>query len=277
MVTLHNSRLSTIVAGQLVKCIPILVIVAVLLTACSEKWISPKQEAMIWEADYGTRYTIDVQLPPSYDSAKADGYPILLYVDAEWMNKPIRKAMAATGLTNQILVGIGYAHQNRRMEDFSPALGTDTKAESAERFVNFIKKDVLPRLSQQYRFSSQRADYTFCGHSMGGTLGTYLLLRHPELFSKYVLISSALMHKEQIIFRVEAESRPVAKLLPARVFLATGTLEERGMHTTRQHLIKLLGQHYTPILIKANTYQNQDHNGVIDPALKDGLRAVNNL
>ncbi|NWG90980.1 MAG: alpha/beta hydrolase, partial [Parvularculaceae bacterium] len=74
-----------------------------------------------------------------------------------------------------------------------------------------------------YRTDTTRR--TLAGHSLGGTFGAYALLREPELFANYVLISPALWYGDHAIAAAEDQYSSGRRALKARVYMAVGDLE----------------------------------------------------
>ncbi len=245
------------------------------LAACREAGVPPDQRSVILRAGYGTTYKLTVQLPVGYDAAKAGGYPVILYTDAHYMRKGVVDAAKRSGLDqNSLLVGIGYENGNEREKDFTPTVTGKSGTGQASRFVAFMENELLPNLRQNYAVSDDPGEYTYCGHSLGGLLGAYILFTKPCLFGNYVLISPSLMWDGQAIFRIESQNRTTLQPLAARVFLAAGTQETGGFHATQQHLAGLFSTYYTQVQVRTAAYRNADHSGVIAPGLADGLKFI---
>jgi predicted alpha/beta superfamily hydrolase len=249
-----------------------LILSLLFLLSCTKKKDDVSPRLFTMKADYGTNYKITVHLPEHADSARLSQSPVILYLDAEWMRDQLTKAISQKQLNgNTVRIGIGYADENRRMEDYSMSETSYNGTGNAGHFTRFISEQLLPKLRKDYHIHPDSSAYTFCGHSMGGLFGTYILLSRPGLFRNYILISSSLMFDSQAIFRLEQEKRGQASLATASVFLGMGTSEEMGMQTTKKHFVKLLRTHYPSIRLKEKDYRNKDHTGVIAPALLDAL------
>ncbi len=257
------------------KPIIIFMCIIVSIASCRETEPSPDQYSVTLEADYGTAYRLNIQLPAGHDMNKAGGYPAIIYTDADYLRKHIVKAVKQINPDqNSIMIGISYENENLRETDFTPTTTGKAGTGQAARFVAFLESTLLPHLIRNYAVSEQQEDRTYCGHSLGGLLGTYLLFTEPHLFGNYLLISPALMWDGQAIFRLESQNRPALQQLNARVFLTAGTQETGGFHTTRQHLAGLLSDYYPNVQVQTATYRNADHSGVIAPSLADGLKLI---
>ncbi len=245
----------------------------VLLFSCKQPGIPA--DTHVLTASYGTKYTLDVHLPDGYDAGKPGGYPLLLYTDAAYMKPDLRKALKRNGLENTLITaGIGYKGKNRRTEDLSPTATALDGTGNAEAFAGFIREEVLEYLHTHYTVANTPGTLTFCGHSLGGLFGAYLFLKEPGLFTNYLLISPSLMWDEQAIFEIEAAARPQSAIPEARVFVAAGSLETGGFHTTRRHLTGLFEKYYPHVTWQEKVYRNKDHSGVIAPAVSEGLEYI---
>ncbi len=245
----------------------------VLLLSCKESDIP--SDTHVLTASYGTRYRLDIHLPEGYDSGKPGGYPLLLYTDAAYMKSDVRKALKSKDLENKLIaVGIGYEEKNRRTEDLSPTATALSGTGNADAFAGFIEEEVLEYLRTRYAVSNTPEALTFCGHSLGGLFGTYLFLKKPGLFSGYLLISPSLMWDEQAIFEIESAARLQSAVPEARVFIAAGSLETGGFHTTRRHLTGLFEKYYPNVNWQEKVYRNKDHSGVVAPAASEGLAYI---
>lgn len=251
-------------------------VLLIFLFSCKEPGIDAHTK--ILTAPYGTRYTLQVTLPDNYDTGKPGGYPLLLYTDVAYMKPAIDKALKNNTLKDSIIaVGIGYEGQNRRTEDLSPTATLREGTGNAAAFAGFIQTEVLGHLRDQYAISTSSENLSFCGHSLGGLFGLYLFLKKAGLFHNYILISPSLMWDEQAIFQIEREERAQNAVPAARLFLAAGSLETGGFHTTRQHLTGLFEQYYPAVTFREKIYRNKDHTGVIAPAVSEGLTFIYQL
>ncbi len=244
-----------------------------LLFSCKESGVPA--DTHVLTASYGTRYTLDVHLPDGYDAEKPGGYPLLLYTDVSYMKQDIRKAIESKSIENEVIaVGLGYDGNNRRTEDFSPTTTDRNGTGNAGAFAGFIQEEALTWLRTHYAVSNTPGALTFCGHSLGGLFGTYLFLKKPGLFGNYLLISPSLMWDEQAIFKIESTARLRSAVPEARIFLAAGSLETGGFHTTRRHLTGLFEKYYPRVTWQEKVYRNKDHSGVIAPAVWEGLEYI---
>ena len=126
---------------------------------------------------------IEVVLPENYQQKTDEKYEVIYLLDGEWNINlvPYIHRFAAqenfmppaifVGLPNTYLKGV-----NQRDRDFLPG-------NAAGKFLDFLKKEVIPFIEKKYRCSDERTLY---GHSYGGLFVTYTLLTDYQLFNAYL-------------------------------------------------------------------------------------------
>ena len=89
-------------------------------------------------------------------------------------------------------------------------------AGGAPEFIRFMRDELWPWLTDNFNVADDR---TYVGDSMGGLFGTYVLLNHPGVFSRYVIGSPWICWDHPLCFNYEeayAEDHDVGCLLLAR-------------------------------------------------------------
>jgi len=136
------------------------------------------------------------------------------------------------------VIGIGYADvdaASRRLRDCTPtqaelpvglmhphALGSG----GASRFLEAINTEVVPYLEAHYPLDPKQR--VFVGYSLSGLFGTYTLFRHPETFSRYLIISPSLWWDRGSIFGEEESLARSTVDLRAKVVFVVGDAEEQS-------------------------------------------------
>ena len=82
-------------------------------------------------------------------------------------------------------------------QDFTPIID-EVRAVSggAEKFHNFLKKELIPYVEENYRASDYKI---LMGHSLGGTFAAFSLLEHPDVFDAYIAVSPFLQYADNYI------------------------------------------------------------------------------
>jgi predicted alpha/beta superfamily hydrolase len=232
--------------------------------------------------------------------------PVIFVLDAEANFDETQKTLdklskepASNTAANVILVGIGNIWQ--RYRDYSP---THVEAASAgidaatakttgggEAFVSFLEKEVLPHIEKKYPVSSNR---TLIGHSMGGLMVIYILLKHTALFDNYVAIDPALWWDNHKLLNEGASILGNQQFGNKRLFLAIANETEVKMmanqikkdtssKTTLTRPSFLLADiveknKQNKLNFQWKFYQDEHHMTVNTPATHDALKTlVNNF
>lgn len=232
--------------------------------------------------------------------------PVIFVLDAEANFDETQKTLdklskepASNTAANVILVGIGNIWQ--RYRDYSP---THVEAASAgidaatakttgggEAFVSFLEKEVLPHIEKKYPVSSNR---TLIGHSMGGLMVIYILLKHTALFDNYVAIDPALWWDNHKLLNEGASILGNQQFGNKRLFLAIANETEVKMMAnqikkdTSSKTALIRPSFLLADIVEKNKqnklnfqwkfYQDEHHMTVNTPATHDALKTlVNNF
>ena len=170
-------------------------------------------------------YEISIFLPDGYTSSE-EYYPTLYVLDAEQDQEFVadycRKTSKMFNIQNVIVVGIGYG--DSRNMDYTPT-ATSYGQGGSEAFMNFIKRELIPRIQQDFRADPLRKNRVIIGHSFGGLFGAYAFTKHNEVFGNYLLLSSSLFYDNSVILQYEQQLRPANNQHQQLVFIGAGSAE----------------------------------------------------
>lgn len=243
----------------------------------------PDTEMRLLTSSYiNQEYNIFVALPPGYaDSGKV--YPTLYTTDADLIFGAITQITRLFRIGQEVpelvVVGIGYpVHwtetQPYRVRDYAPAgwYLEDPRSGDAESFLRFIRGDLIPWVESEYRVDSE--DRCYSGHSLGGLFGLYVLLYRPDTFSRYLIGSPWLVQDDPEVFKWESAYAASHVDLPAKVFLAAGSLEPAAVvANTRRMSEALQDRRYAALQLTSRIFEGQTHTSVI-PYLLTGLNVL---
>lgn len=188
----------------------------------------------------GHTWRIWVQRPAG--PAPAAGHPVLYVLDGN-----AAFALAAQLARNDatrppelrpdtaIVVGIGHPgdaviHPAERQRDYTPPPpgGSATpQAGGADRLLDFIARELQPRVAQAFPADAQRQ--TITGHSFGGLCVLHALFTRPALFTRYAATSpSVWWNQGQVLQTAQQFMQAHAKApraFSARLQLRVGSLE----------------------------------------------------
>jgi hypothetical protein len=217
-------------------------------------------------------YEIDVFFPKDYHKETAR-YPVLYVLDAEYnfgCVAYIAKRLIKNGdIPKVLVVGIAYNtteddyYVKRERDCTPPSKIHGPRSGGAENFIRFFKDELIPYIDKEFR--TVAGDRTIVGHSIGGFFGTYVLFKHPDLFTKYLIVSPSLWYSNDVIFELEKEFAGTHKSLNAAVFLSTGKDESTQMVQTTEKMMRTITDRKYPGLRFASLMPEGEHHRSIFP------------
>ena len=158
-----------------------------------------------YSSELGEDRIVNVYLPASYHPDSTRKYNVIYLLDGSAEEDFIHiSGLVQFGsypwinmLPESIVVGISNVDRKRDLT-FPTSIAEDKKdfptSGGSENFMAFIEKELQPKVESMYRTSSVK---TIIGQSLGGLLATEVLLKKPELFDNYVIISPSLWWDDQ--------------------------------------------------------------------------------
>lgn len=159
---------------------------------------------------------INIYLPDNYNPNDAVRYPIVYVLDGG-VDEDFFHIAGIVRFSTQpwidrfprsIVVGIGG---NTRRRDFTfPVENTDfiekegfQKASfpsygGSDKYRTFMKNELIPYISGNYKSNGKQ---TLIGESLAGILSVEILLKQPELFDDYIIISPSLWWGEESLLK----------------------------------------------------------------------------
>ncbi|AOS95932.1 Ferri-bacillibactin esterase BesA [Microbulbifer aggregans] len=192
----------------------------------------------------GRDYELFIKLPRSYSNpeTRQKHYPVIYLTDAMYtfqiVSGATRFPMAVGKMREAIIVGVswqkGIHSTPSRVRDYTPFHEPSWKLETgkAEAHLRFFREKVFPKVEQ--RFPVDAGNRTYVGNSLGGLLGAYALVEHPDMFHNYVIGSPSLWFNNGRLFSLLDRPREKNESLKHRVFLAVGSLERAGSQSDSQ-------------------------------------------
>jgi len=155
-------------------------------------------------ASCSTTYRIQLAVPIK-ETPPADGWPVVTLLghdafDAACALMRYHADCRPPGyLDAGVFVGVGYAGENRRQFDYTPAPQGD-----AEAFLHFLLHTLRPALHDRLPMHPTRQ--ALAGHSLGGLFTLHTLLTHPDAFQTYIASSPSVWWGDRYLERkVEAQ------------------------------------------------------------------------
>lgn len=184
-------------------------------------------ETIEWESSVlGEKRLLNVYLPLSYSWDTAKVYPVIYLLDGSMDEDFVHiSGLVQFGsfswvnmLPESIVIGISnidrrrdYTFPSTTKEDleYNPTSG------KSEKFIRFIEQELIGIVNERYRTNDER---TLIGQSLGGLLATEILLKKPDVFDNYIIISPSLWwNKESLLEYPAANSQK-----PKSVYIGVG-------------------------------------------------------
>ncbi|MGJ1189325.1 alpha/beta hydrolase [Sphingobacterium siyangense] len=184
---------------------------------------------------------INIYLPDNYNPNDSVRYPIVYVLDGG-IDEDFFHIAGIVRFSTQpwidrfpqsIVVGIGG---NTRRRDFTfPVENTDfiekegfQKASfpsygGSEKYRTFMKKELIPYISGNYKSNGKQ---TLIGESLAGLLSVEILLKQPELFDDYIIISPSLWWGEESLLKRAAKFLQGNLKKDIKVYLGVPNKEE---------------------------------------------------
>jgi len=151
---------------------------------------------------------IRVYLPCDY-ATDIKQYPVLYMLDGQNLFDDVYAYSGEWGVDENmdsicrmkktspaIIVGIDHAGE-KRVTEYSPwETTTGYGGGEGDEFADFVANTLKPRIDSMYRTLPDRENTAVAGSSMGGLESLYIVLNHPEQFSKGGIFSPAFWTSE---------------------------------------------------------------------------------
>lgn len=143
---------------------------------------------------------LNIYLPQGYKENAKETYPVIYLLDGGADEDFIHVAGIVQfnnfswidRVPKSIIVGIANTERKRDFT-FPSTVIEDKKlvpgSGKSSNFIDFLERELQPYIDRNYRAGK---DKTLIGQSLGGLLATEILLKRPQLFDKYIIISPSL-------------------------------------------------------------------------------------
>lgn len=195
------------------KLLPVLLLIA---SACSASAQSTKPFVLgvvdsLYSTSLAQQRTINIYLPDGYHADTAKNFPVIYLLDGSADEDFVHTVgnvqfLSMIGFMQPSIV-VGIANVNRKHDFTYPAtIAADKKkhtdtllaflqeklkpiAGGSPQFISFIEKELQPYINSHYKAGGAT---TLIGQSLGGLLASEILLKKPNLFDNYIIVSPSL-------------------------------------------------------------------------------------
>lgn len=230
---------------------------------------------------------LNIYLPEGYNPDEATKYPVIYLLDGsadedfihisglvqfnsfEWINQ----------VPKSIVVGIATVDRKRDFT-FPTTIEYDkTRFPStghSDRFIDFIEKELQPFIDKEYKTNNSK---TIIGQSLGGLLGTEILLKKPFLFNKYVIVSPSLWWNNGSLLDLDSEILKENFNQKTDIYIAVG---KEGLTPTEIPRVMEVDANLLAEKIKASKSKNihiyfdyfpeENHGTILHPAVANSFK-----
>ena len=224
--------------------------------------------------------TLNIYLPEGYEKNTGQTYPVIYLLDGSANEDFVHIAGLVQFLAMiekmppTIVVGIANVDRKRDFT-FPTTIEKDKKdyptTGHSAAFIQFIEKELQPYVKQHFRTNDSR---TIIGQSLGGLLASEILVTHPQLFNRYVIISPSLWwDNESLLAKIKQPFRNTG--LDAQIFIAVGT-EGKQMEADAKLLSeKLTAAKVTGMSVEFAPMPAETHLTILHNSVYKALQALN--
>jgi predicted alpha/beta superfamily hydrolase len=151
----------------------------------------------------------------------------------------------------------------------------EVKSGGAKRFLECVKKEVIPLIESNYRVST--TDRGIGGYSYGGLFSLYVLFSQSELFSIYYAGSPSIDYDKGVLFNLEKDYSISHKNLKAKLFMSAGEKEDSSMINNMEKMADVLeSRKYPGLSVTTCVFQNETHQSCIPASIMRAFRVLYN-
>ncbi|MBC6109197.1 alpha/beta hydrolase [Pedobacter sp. CCM 8938] len=254
--------------------LPLFLLVASINSFAQQPFVLGQVEKINSEMLKETR-TLNIYLPEGYSADSAKTYPVIYLLDGSANEDFIHIVGLVQYLTmieimpKSIVVGIANVDRKRDFT-FPTTVKEDLKdfptTGKSEKFISFIEKELQPFIQKKYKTNENK---TIIGQSLGGLLATEILLKKPQLFTNYMIISPSLWWDNESLLTeapkyLEKQTKPGLK-----VYLSVGA-EGKVMEGDAKKLAEILNQK-TNIKLDFLPLPDENHLTILHNSIYKGL------
>jgi predicted alpha/beta superfamily hydrolase len=218
---------------------------------------------------------LNIYLPQNFDKTKS--YPIIYLLDGS-MNEDFIHVTGLIQFFNQMYsmpetIVVGIANIDRK-RDFT--FHTDLKdlqkdyptTGHSDKFINFLEKELKPYVESQFKTTDK---YLF-GQSLGGLLATEILLKKPELFNNYFIISPSLWWDDESLLKQAPQLSSKIQDTKKFIYVSVGKGEHPVMVKDAEDLFDVLKKaNKKNWTLEYKMMETDNHATILHRSLYEGL------
>jgi len=199
----------------------------------------------IQSAELGEIRTLNIFLPEGYSQDSSITYPVIYLLDGSANEDFVHIVGIVQFLTmikvmsNSIVIGI--ANVDRRRDFTFPTTIIEDKRNypttgGSAKFMSFIENELQPFVQKKYKTSGSK---TIIGQSLGGLFATEVLLKKPNLFDHYIIVSPSLWWDNESLLSSAKSLLDQQESKNISVYISVGA-EGKQMERDASSLVEIL-------------------------------------
>lgn len=196
----------------------------------------PEATARFRSTALGVVREYHVYLPEGYRASPRRRYPTIYVLDGPPLDghtADAARALAGDGAgPGVIVIGIPNMVRGERARDFLPPSMSfprrdgSTFTGGADRFLGFMRDELVPRIDREYRTTAPRL---LVGHSLGAIFACWSLVSAPTLFVGRFAHSPAVWRDEDVVMDAVDRHLAAARSLGGWFYASVGANEGEGL------------------------------------------------
>jgi predicted alpha/beta superfamily hydrolase len=233
----------------------------------------------IQSVELGEKRTLNIYLPDGYKDNPSATFPVIYLLDGS-ENEDLLHIVGLVQFLTMIekmpkSIVVGIANIDRRRDFTYPTRNAKDKADfpttgSSVKFINFVEKELQPYLNRNYKTNGEK---TIIGQSLGGLVATEILLKKPQLFDKYVIVSPSLWWDDESL--LTEIPNLAAKQPKGKVYITVGSEGKQMEGDAKMLAEKLQALNLSDLKITFSPMPEENHLTILHQAAYKALEAVN--
>lgn len=223
---------------------------------------------------------LNIYLPATYQADSLKTYPVIYLLDGSKNEDFIHiSGIVQFGsfswinmLPESIVVGI--ANVDRKRDFTYPSKNELDQKEfpssgKSEKFISFIDSELQPYINSKFRTTKEK---TIIGQSLGGLLATEILLKKPDIFDNYIIVSPSLWWDDEDLLNI----KPINYSTNKSIYIAVGKEGEVMERMAKQLYKKLNSDKKENTKLFFNFLENKTHGDALHIAVYDAFEKIYN-
>ncbi|MFN0030780.1 MAG: alpha/beta hydrolase [Flavobacteriales bacterium] len=236
-----------------------LFVTMVLLAGCNQRVMKQPEYGMpetqnafaigvidtMYSASLVQKRTLNIYLPEGYDADTASTYPVIYLLDGS-ANEDFVHTVGVVQFQTMIgmmkpCIVVGIANVDRKYDFTFPTNNVEDRKSiprcgGSSSFMDFIEMELQPSIEKKYRTNQQSI---LIGQSLGGLLATEILLKRPQMFTHYIIVSPSLWWDDESLLTNGAALIAKQDYSCKHIFITVGN-EDDQMEDEAKRLYELL-------------------------------------